>query len=355
MLLLLFLCFTSINKSLTVTYRTRISEPIWRRQALSHQSAMLSLLYPQTSNEESIKQRQHKVDSHPIYNFIHTYYRFPVSKVLAFSPGIEVLLERATSSDLVSSNSGKNTGVLSSSGVRFDSAGAFYDSQTLSVQKFDTLKRYLSILVESSLRQPMFACYGLHEWAMLYSGRRDNRDSQLPKHQNLPLRVSQDVVDALVEGKKDSGCSLRCTHYDAFRFFHPAAMGLNSLDALTRQTQVLHEQPGCIHATMDLFKYAFTLYPFISADLLQKTLKLALVARNIDMRSSPYDLSGYMDDTDAGPIRVETPEGRRQFVDEQEKLFISSTPLRAQLIYQYEACLSYCQQRTDTLTLQSSP
>ena len=49
---------------------------------------------------------------------------------------------------------------------------------------------------------------------------------------------------------------------------------------------------GCVHAAMDLFKYAYQLYPFLSSDLLRDCLTLAVTARKIDMRASPYDVSG---------------------------------------------------------------
>lgn len=42
---------------------------------------------------------------------------------------------------------------------------------------------------------------------------------------------------------------------------------------------------------MDLFKYAYQLYPFVSSDLLRECLVLAVTARKIDMRASPYDVS----------------------------------------------------------------
>jgi hypothetical protein len=49
---------------------------------------------------------------------------------------------------------------------------------------------------------------------------------------------------------------------------------------------------GCVHAAMDLFKYAYQLYPFLSSGLLRECLTLAVTARKIDMRASPYDVSG---------------------------------------------------------------
>ena len=325
-----------------------------------HQKEMLALLYPQAASaKDSLKMRQHAVDSHPVYNFIHTYYRFPVSKLLAYSPGIGVILEGAERQDLADANIGNNAvnnmkktanssgGVLSAIGVHYEEGGRGVFYSGFDRIKLETVKRSLDILVESSIKPPVFSCFGLHEWAMLYSGRRekDGPHSPLSKHQALPLRVSQEVLDDLVEGKT-AGCSLKCTHYDAFRFFHPSAMGLNLQSDLSRASQVEYEQPGCIHSTMDLFKYAYTLYPYVPASLLRESLQLAIVARKIDMRSSPYDVSGYMDAQEWGDgcgdglaICVETAEGRRQFALEQEKLYQRSLHLRVQLIHSHEMFL----------------
>lgn len=127
---------------------------------------------------------------------------------------------------------------------------------------------------------------------MLYSGRRDTSKKTEERHQKeLPLRVSQEVIDAAVE----SSNALKCTHYDAFRFFHPAAQPLNAVSMLTRDFQKENEQPGCVHAAMDLFKYAYQLYPFVSSELLRDCLKIAVIARKIDMRASPYDVSGFQE------------------------------------------------------------
>ena len=53
---------------------------------------------------------------------------------------------------------------------------------------------------------------------------------------------------------------VRCSHFDAFRFFTAPARPLNLL-APTRETQHELEQPGCLHANMDLYKWAYKLSP----------------------------------------------------------------------------------------------
>ena len=62
----------------------------------------------------------------------------------------------------------------------------------------------------------------------------------MPKHQpSLSLRVSQQVIDKVVESRQ-----LRCTHFDAYRFFNPKAQPMNIVNPFTRSDQVQYEQPG---------------------------------------------------------------------------------------------------------------
>ena len=51
------------------------------------------------------------------------------------------------------------------------------------------------------------------------------------------------------------------------------------------------EQPGCLHATMDLYKWAYKLSPATPSELLADCFALAADVRELDMRASPYDLA----------------------------------------------------------------
>jgi len=106
---------------------------------------------------------------------------------------------------------------------------------------------------------------------------------------------------------------------------------------MTRNQQKDLEQPGCIHGNMDLFKYAYQLYPLVSSSLLVDCLQLAIAARKIDMRASPYDVSAFAECGQA--IKVETLEGRRQYAIEQEELFRRAAPLRMALLSVYNRVL----------------
>jgi hypothetical protein len=179
------------------------------------------------------------------------------------------------------------------------------------------------LLTATASRTPRLGCFGLHEWAMVY------RSSEM-RHENWPLRLGDTGTDAVVES-----LPVRCTHFDAFRFFTPAARPLNLVQP-QRSDQITLEQPGCLHAGMDLYKWAYKLDPYAPSELVADCFELALDIRSLDMRASPYDLAplGY------APVRIETAEGRAQYRREQAAFSERAQPLRARLIALCEALLT---------------
>ena len=122
---------------------------------------------------------------------------------------------------------------------------------------------------------------------------------------------------------------IACSHFDAFRFFTEPARPLNTLSP-GRDDRADYEQPGCLHAGMDLYKHAFRLSPMICSDLVADCFELARDIRVLDMRAAPYDLSGItLDPTGEAwtPIRVETPEGKQEYAARRR-----STPERGQAV-----------------------
>ena len=120
---------------------------------------------------------------------------------------------------------------------------------------------------------------------------------------------------------------LCCSHFDAFRFFTAPARPLNRLQP-TRQASLDLEQGGCLHANMDLYKWAFKLAPLTPAELTADCFELARDIREVDMRASPYDLRslGYE------PIAIETPAGREEYERHQRAFASRGEPLRARLV-----------------------
>lgn len=77
-----------------------------------------------------------------------------------------------------------------------------------------------------------------------------------------------------------------------------------------------------------VYKWAYKLAPFSSADLVADCFALAREIRVFDMRASPYDLSAWGYD----PVRIETPDGKADYVRAQRDFSARSGVLRAGLI-----------------------
>lgn len=195
---------------------------------------------------------------------------------------------------------------------------------------------YKSILEMTLSNEPVLHCYGLHEWAMQYHPEGASPPPSGKYQSHLPLRASREVINSTVERK-----GLRCTHVDALRFFAPAAGPLNSHGAsLERKDQLELEQPGCVHAHMDLLKIALRVKPYCDPSLLVDILGVALEARSLDVGASPYDCSEYSGDNKGSPIPiipVETPEGRAIYKALQSELMEKAEGIRLRLLANYEA------------------
>jgi hypothetical protein len=151
-----------------------------------------------------------------------------------------------------------------------------------------------------------------------------------PRHAQVPLRLSPKEIEGVVEQAE-----LRCSHYDAFRFFTSEATPLNRTQ-LTRDETSEYDQRGCIHVTMDLYRFANKIAPWCPSELLADAFLLAVDARTIDMRASPYDLAaqGFT------PIRVEEAAGREEYILEQRRLADKAQPIRAALLELYRYLLN---------------
>lgn len=243
---------------------------------------------------------------HPIEDFLFDYYPFPLSLLEKWHPGAGVAL--AHDGPLPDHLRGKHYRITG------DSLEA--DPSFLTDKQRLRLQHTLELLVATRDRAPNFGCHGLHEWAMVYRGRHIRHEK------TLSLRLPQAVIDAIVESRP-----LCCTHFDAFRFFAREAQPLNLLQPAL-DTRAQHEQPGCVHANMDLYKWAAKAMPWVGSKLLLDCFELALDLRDLDMRASPYDLTPWGRE----PVRIETPEDRRQYESEQRQLAERAKPLRQQLI-----------------------
>jgi hypothetical protein len=262
----------------------------------------------------SVEDRVHRVSrqrKHPAHDFLFEYYAYRPSYLLRWSPGVGVRLEGASGDDLDWQQ-----------WFRPCDGGWVLPASEFPRRRQPFLRWAIDYLETTGGREPSLGCFGLHEWAMVY---REGR----VRHGQVPLRLSRTETDAVVET-----AALRCTHYDAFRFFTSAAVPLNRV-SLSREATTDHDQPGCLHVTMDLYKWAFVIAPYSTAEVVADTFELAVATRELDMRASPYDLTGF----GFTPIPIETREGREEYVEAQRELHQRAKPVREAVLAAYRRLL----------------
>jgi hypothetical protein len=252
------------------------------------------------------RRRAQRGEPHPVWDFLFRYYSLRPGQLRVWHPGHGTALSGVQARRYL-----RRPGYLGSA------AGVTVDPAYLR-SRMPTVGFVADLLQATAAREPQFGCFGMHEWAMVY--RSDGI-----RHARVPLRLGAAGTDAVVDSM-----SLRCSHFDAYRFFTAAAVPRNQCRP-TRATQRDWEQPACLHANMDLYKWAAKLGPLVESGLLMDCLELAAAARELDMRASPYDLRGYGFE----PITVEDPAGRAEYVRHQGAIARRAAALRAALI---EAC-----------------
>ncbi len=261
------------------------------------------------------RERHARHESHPVYDFLFQFYSYSAGKLETWHPAPhEALVDCTEARDRFS-------------GPQYRAAGGVLrrDPAALSSALRARLANAVHLMTATRDRPPNFGCFGMHEWAMVYGGH-DVRHAEI-----APLRLQQHQVDALVLSRP-----VTCSHFDAFRFFAPAAKPLNRVQ-LERSARYDREQPGCIHANMDLYRWACMAMPWIGSDLLWQCFELAAELRTLDMQASPYDLRtlGFT------PVCVETPEGRDEYQRRQRDLSARASVLRDRLIEAMRATLQH--------------
>ncbi|WP_245574245.1 3-methyladenine DNA glycosylase [Amycolatopsis nigrescens] len=257
---------------------------------------------------EPHQQRRSRGVKHPVLDFLFTYYSYRPSYLERWQPGPGVVLAGAAAAQF-----------LHRQGYHEVRGGVALDPAGFTERYAGTAEFVRSLLEATASRAPRLSCFGLHEWAMVYRQPADQ-----VRHDQLPLRLGSAGTDEVVET-----LDVRCGHYDAFRFFTAPARPRNEL-LPTRETQLDLEQPGCLHANMDLFKWAYKLDPFVHSELLGDCFALAAEIRLLDMRASPYDLA----ELGHSPVRIETAEGRAEYARTQASFARRAAPLRNRLVAQ---------------------
>ncbi|GAA3744805.1 3-methyladenine DNA glycosylase [Salinactinospora qingdaonensis] len=296
---------------------TVIDEEQWRHREELHQRRV---------DEVTREHRHRRAEgrSHPVEDFLFTYYSFPPGRLRRWhcGPGVVLLGQRAQ--QRAAWRWYRAAAAPVAGGGR--GAGAALDVEAFLAERGATVDFVMGLLAATDARPAHLGCFGLHEWAMVYRCSAD----QL-RHSGLPLRLGRAGTDAVVESH-----SIRCSHYDAYRFFTAAARPRNRL-APTRADQVANEQPGCLHANMDLYKWAYKLSPAIPSELVVDCFELARDVRVLDMRASPYDLSEY----GYSPVPIETSAGKADYIAQQREFAERAGVLRRRLLHQCRLLLAH--------------
>lgn len=306
---------------------TALPRSVWLERATAYQERAGRYADPFT-------ERRHRGQVHPVEDFLFTYYTLKPGQFKRWHPGAGIILldaaERAdwkfyrlaTSAELVSAGftvAEAEEVAASKTAVLVDVA-AFFEKRSSALD-------FTRIILRNTAAKPgNFGCFGLHEWAMAYKSVENNI-----RHDYLDLRLGAEGTDRVVEGHK-----IHCTHFDAFRFFMPQAAPINELQP-TRETQRFLEQPGCLHANMDVYKWAYKLLPLIDSELLMDAFELAWQVRELDMRAAPYDLA----DWGYEPVKIETPEGKLAYARQQRAFAERSVALRTRLLAQVEGAEAF--------------
>ncbi len=266
----------------------------WTARAAAHEARIDRWTEPH-------RERRRRGESHPVLDFLFSYYSQAPGRLRRWHPGPGTQL----------------AGPAPHADWRWyaaDGATVHLDAEAYVADRGDTVRFVRGLLAATASRPAFSGCFGLHEWAMVY---RDTRTRHA-----VPLRLGREGTDAVVEAHP-----IRCTHFDAFRFFTPQAVGRNRLQP-TRESQADLEQPGCLHAGMDLYKWAYKLSPAAPGDLVADCFELAVEIRELDMRASPYDLRAHGYE----PVAIETPEGKAAYVAAQRGFAERGAVLRARLV-----------------------
>ncbi len=286
---------------------TILAEPDWLERRRAHEARVRAWTDPHQA-------RAARGEKHPVEDFLWEYYSFRPAWLRRWHPGPDVVLLGAAARDYLRWPEYHERDV-----------GTALNPAAFDPKRREFLAWLAAFLRNTQERAPAFGCFGLHEWAMVY-----RLAPHEIRHTQLPLRLRADETARVVES-----LPVRCSHFDAFRFFTPAARPLNRLQP-ERATTTQLEQRGCLHANMDLYKWAYKLAPFTPSELLADCFALARAIREIDMRASPYDCTSL----GLAPLAIETPEGRADYERHQRDFADRSVPLRARLLALCERLLA---------------
>lgn len=283
---------------------TVLPRSTWRELQKEHENIVRPWVQPR------LERRAHS-QKHPIDDFLFEYYPISANKLLTWHPGFGYSL----ACDI------EDRTFFPEHMYEFTET-ELRVSVTWLTKNLDQINETVDFLRQTMGRPTRTGCFGLHEWAMVLG-------QDTLRHSEWKLRLTQSDIQQTIDE-----VGLRCTHFDAFRFFTPQARPLNPVQ-LTRADQITFDQPGCLHANMDLYKHAMRFAPVVGSATIRSCFSLARDIRTVDMQVAPYDFT----ELGVEPIKVETAEGRGTFAMHQRSFAHRANELRTQLIASLERCL----------------
>ncbi|MGO2542746.1 MAG: 3-methyladenine DNA glycosylase [Specibacter sp.] len=288
-----------------------LAEDAWLARAATHHARVDRYAAPYLARRSSNQK-------HPVEDFLFTYYTQKPGQLSRWHPGAGVVLTGAAATERLDWKFYRPADDVEREvgGAPRQGPAVVLDVEKFLEQRKDAVDFAAIILGRTAARPAQFGCFGLHEWAMVYK-----QEANEVRHEYLELRLGSAGTDQVVEDSR-----IRCTHFDAYRFYTPQASGLNELRP-TRENQRDLEQPGCLHANMDLYKWAYKLSPALPSELVMDCFELSWRIRAMDMQASPYDLAewGYP------PIQIETVAGKADYVAAQRGFSAEAALLRERL------------------------
>lgn len=267
-----------------------IPRALWEARASAHRARVAPMA-------EAWLERRSRSEKHPVWDFLFTYYSFSPNKLMTWLPGIGDMTEFESS---------------------LPSDDPVIHEWPEPTPRLLQQARWIATLCQNVMsKPPRLGCYGLHEWAMVY-----RLSEEAVRHSGYHLRMKPADLAAFVESQ-----SICCSHYDAYRFFTPDALPLNTLRPVLETRQDM-EQSGCLHANMDLYKWAYKLWPWIGSNLVADAFEVAIASRAFDMRASPYELTALGFE----PLLIETESGKEEYRREQQRLAALAEPVRQKML-----------------------
>ena len=275
--------------------RTVLTEREWQERAARHAARA----------EEFIRSAQ-RPEARPVESFLFTYYSYRPAQLRRWHPGPGVVLLGESARNVFR---------------------RWYRTTTVPGPSGDPVT---GVGWTSRLSSPTGASGAVHR--LLSAVRRAARTSAVS-----PCTVG-DGLPAVPEERRHALPLRRCRGTDrvvsrigsAARILtrsvlHGRARPLNQLQP-TRESQIALDQPGCLHATMDCYKWAYKLSPTVPGELLLDCFALARDIRELD---------------GAPPLRpvrprvcrcYETPEGKAEFTAAQREFSERGQVLRDRLL-----------------------